>query len=464
MSQYQSFPNAEGASRTFDKLLCLKLPSMEGRSFLDVGCNEGFFCGFAAFHGAVRTVGIDKSPLFVGRARERFPDVQFLEQGWEELPEGPFDVILLASALHYADDQPALVRRLVDLLSVDGVLVLELGIVPSDKAEWVKVKRGIDERYFPSMMMLREVLADYAWKWMGPSIPQDGDPVSRHVLHISRRRPVAYLMMAPPGHGKTSLAKRLFGGGKARLLSGDHHIGEVAKGRLQAPERLREVISASYTPFTLDTTIQDIFGQGLAHELVGLWLEAAGPGDFALDMYVPVEHQDTVVARFREAGYLPVCLNWEPVGPRPEAAAVAQERAEAFYLAQVGQAPGGPEVPAGSGAQAVPGMVGFVDEARLDGGRLVIRGWAASPDGSTPSRLRIRIGANEIEVEGFEKQLRPDVQRALGTPHALLGFKATLVPGAHEGGFEPSPTSFSVFVEGAAGPLGMSQSLGRQGA
>lgn len=461
MSQYQSFPDAEGASRTFDKLLCLKLPSLEGRSFLDVGCNEGFFCGFAAFEGAARAVGIDKSPLFVGRARERFPDAQFLEQGWEQLPEGPFDVILLASALHYADDQPALIRRLVDLLSDDGVLVLELGIVPSDKAEWVKVKRGIDERYFPSMKMLREVLADYAWKWMGPSIAQDGDPVGRHVLHISRRRPVAYLMMAPPGHGKTSLAKRLFGGGNVRLLSGDHQIGEVAKGRLQAPSRLNEVIASSYSPFTLDTTIRDIFDQGLSNELVGLWLQAAGGRDFALDMYVPAEYQAAVVEAFREAGYFPVCLNWDPVGPRPQAADVAQQRAEAFYLAQVGQ---DPRVATSSQGQRASGLVGFVDEATLEGGRLVIRGWAANGDGKTPEHLRVRLGTREARVEGYEKQLRPDVQRALGTPHALLGFRASVALEAGEASFEPSPQSMTVYADGGAEPLGMSQNLGRKGA
>lgn len=461
MSQYQSFPDAEGASRTFDKLLCLKLPSLEGRSFLDVGCNEGFFCGFAAFDGAVRAVGIDKSALFIGRARERFPDAEFLQQGWEQLPEGPFDVILLASALHYAEDQPALIRRLVELLSADGVLVLELGIVPSDKAEWAKVERGIDERYFPSMLMLREVLADYAWKWMGPSISQDGDPVARHVLHISRRRPVAYLMMSPPGYGKTSLAKRLFGGGKVRLLSGDHQIAEVAKGRLEAPALLRGVITSSYSPFTLDTTIRDIFEQGLAHELVGMWLEAAGTGDFALDMYVPAEYQDSVVGAFRDAGYFPVCLNWEPVGPRPQAAEVAQQRAEAFYFAQIGQetqAPG-PGVP-----ENLPGLVGFVDEARLEGHRLVVRGWATNADGRTPNQLRIRVGTREVTLDGYEKQLRPDVQRALGTPHALLGFRASVLLEAGEGSFEPSARNLSVFVEEGSEPLGMSQTLGRPGA
>jgi hypothetical protein len=36
-------------------------------------------------------------------------------------------------------------------LAPGGVLVVELGIVSSQASEWVKVKRGIDERFFPTM-------------------------------------------------------------------------------------------------------------------------------------------------------------------------------------------------------------------------------------------------------------------------------------------------------------------------
>ena len=101
----------------------------------------GFFCGYARFQGASRSVGVDNTRLFVDRARQRFPDCEFHLTGWDSLPDGTFDVILLASALHYADDQPALIHRLVEKLSPDGVLVLELGIYSSGKPEWVKVQR-----------------------------------------------------------------------------------------------------------------------------------------------------------------------------------------------------------------------------------------------------------------------------------------------------------------------------------
>ena len=52
MAQYQSFPGAPGDSMTLDKLKRMAFPELAGKTFLDVGCNEGFFCGFARHVGA----------------------------------------------------------------------------------------------------------------------------------------------------------------------------------------------------------------------------------------------------------------------------------------------------------------------------------------------------------------------------------------------------------------------------
>lgn len=419
-AQYQSFPDAAGDSRTLDKLKTLRLPDLKGRSFLDVGCNEGFFCGFAHFQGASRSVGIDHSKRFIERARKRFPQCEFHCQGWEKLPEGPFDLILLASALHYADDQPALLRKLVDRLSADGTLVLELGIASSRKAEWRRVKRGIDEREFPSMPMLREVLADFAWKWMGPSIPQDGDPVPRHVIHVSRRRPVAYLLMQPPGYGKSSLASGLFRPARIPVVSGDQGIGEVSAGKAPASAPLRAAIAEDYSPFRLDRTIERIFERGLAADLVALWLGQAGGGDLAIDAYVPAAHHDQVERLLEARGYLPVRLSWERIGQAPLPDPVIEQAAEGFYLSLLGEAPR-----RDAGARRWKPM-GFVDEIGLDDDRLTVRGWAIDADGRLPDQLSFRLGKRALPVERLERQLRPDVQRHLGLPHGLVGYRVVL--------------------------------------
>lgn len=419
MVQYQSFPDASGDSRTLDKLKALRLPDLAGRNFLDVGCNEGFFCGFAKFQGAARSVGIDSSRTFIERARRRFPDCEFSHQHWDALPAGPFDTILLASALHYAQDQEEFIHRLVGQLSADGVLILELGIVAALRSDWIMVQRGADQRLFPTMAKLREVLGGYAWKWMGPSVSQDGDPVSRHVIHVSRRRPVAYLLMQPPAHGKTSIAAHLFGPANVSIISGDQQINLLAQGKLEASAELMRVVRSCYSPFQIDQTIQRIFDAGLGNDLVHFLASGAEGRDFAVDAYVPAEWQAMVKKAVLGLGYLPVTLHWErsDLGLLPSAG--IDEQADAFYLS----------LSAATSDRALATttkrehLTGYVDEVSCVGNKLIIRGWAMTSTGMLPASLAVFLDGKPVKVEKFEKLLRADVQKHMGLPHALVGYR-----------------------------------------
>ena len=291
----------------------------------------------------------------------------------------------------------------------------------------MSVERGSDQRLFPTMPKLREILAPYAWKWMGPSVSQSGDPVARHVLHISRRRRAAYLLMQPPAYGKSSIARSLFPAAAVPVVSGDLVIGRIAAGKLDAPPELVDAINEDYSPFQIDLAIQRIFERGLAPALIHMWIEQAGEGDFALDMYVPAQHQQSVRGLLVDAGFLPVSLEWE----RPGASLIPEKRigaeGERFYMSMASQAM--PE------AQVRVAVTGFVDEALLKSGRLVLRGWAVDSSGSIPASVQVRVG-NEIHVvDDFERQLRPDVQRHLELPHALVGYRLS-VPVAHASSLE----------------------------
>ncbi|MNM37859.1 trans-aconitate 2-methyltransferase [compost metagenome] len=420
MAQYQSFPNAPGDSRSLDKLKALRLPSLQGKRFLDVGCNEGFFCGFAFFSGAERVVGIDRSPLFIERARQRFPRCDFHQSGWDALPEGLFDVILLASALHYADDQPALIDLLMSKLAPDGVLILEIGIAHSMSSEWVKVARGIDQRFFPSMPKVHEVLAEYAWKWMGPSVSQDGDPVDRHVLQVSHHRPLCYLLMKPPAYGKSTISRDLFVPAGIPVISGDDVLSRIAEKKIEVSGRLVTVVSDGFSPFHLDAALRSVFEQGLGGELLEVCANCAGGGSFALDMYVPDAQHAFVRGCLYGHGFLPVELDWE----RPALASLSEEEstlvAESFYMSLV------------NGASADSGEMsrtswdghacGFIDEIDYRLGMLTLRGWAVDTTGQLPAIIEVAVGEQRNSVSRFERQLRQDVQVALRAPHALLGY------------------------------------------
>jgi SAM-dependent methyltransferase len=310
MTQYQSFPGVKGSSESLAKLRALRLPSLQDKRFLDVGCNEGFFCGYARFDGAAEVVGIDQSKVAVDRAKARFPDCQFFDQSWEQLPEGKFDVILLASALHYAEDQAALIHRLMDSLQDDGTLVLEIGLAPSGESEWVRVKRSIDERLFPSRGKLGEILDDYAWKVIGDSVQQAGDPMRRYVVHVRRQKPFVFLLLASPASGKTTLARILFAKAQVPIVSGDLTYGRISRGEVTATEALTTCINTDFSPH-FNVVAERVLAQGLVGDLVEVWCSQGGEGAFTLDSYVPEKYQQQVKDAFIARGYVPVTLDWE---------------------------------------------------------------------------------------------------------------------------------------------------------
>jgi len=420
MSPYQSFPGAPGDSLSLQKLRALRLPSLVGQSFLDVGCNEGFFCGYARFDGARQVVGIDQSESFIDQARARFPDCEFFCQTWDRIPPGPFDVILLASALHYAKDQALLIRTLMAELAPEGTLVLELGVHEATSKEWIAVERASDARLFPTWRQLHDVLVPYAWKNIGPSAMQQGDSVPRHVIHVRHRKPVAYLLMEPSGFGKSSICRMLFERAAIKVVSGDTVIGRIAERRILVPPDLGALVEAHYSPVRIDQVVGNVATAGLLRALVDIWLNEAGIQDFALDAFVPSEFHQEVVDAVSASGFMPVKLSWDRVGQHlPPNEAVLRRAEEYFESLHVA----GPGTNASGSSEMAPfKAAGTVERIIIENGTLVISGWAFDENGELPHWLRLMVGTQTIDVSEFERQLRPDVQRHFGLSHALCGF------------------------------------------
>ena len=211
---YQSFPGEPGDSDSEAKLAAIRFPDLAGKSFLDVVCNEGFFCFEALRRGARQVVGIDRNEKFIADATKRAETlgvrpgaVTFECRSWDDLPPQKFDVVLLLSALHYATDQAALIHRLCNHLTPDGVLILECGIVYEPRTEFVEVVRSIDKRSFPTMRMINEILAPYAFKLMGSSPQQRGDPIPRKVFHVRLLKPIVLIVEGSGYRGKTTFAR-----------------------------------------------------------------------------------------------------------------------------------------------------------------------------------------------------------------------------------------------------------------
>jgi len=83
-----------------------KLPDLEGKSVLCIGCGSGEECGVLKKRGAARVVGIDLSRGLIEQAKYAYPDCEFMVMDMERLDfsAGSFDFIYSSLALHYAQD------------------------------------------------------------------------------------------------------------------------------------------------------------------------------------------------------------------------------------------------------------------------------------------------------------------------------------------------------------------------
>lgn len=322
MAGYQSFPGKPGDSDSMRKLASLALPPMAGKSFLDLGCNEGYFCGYAFFDGASRVVGIDNNENFLNAARGRFPQCDFRNGNWEQLddvlePGEQFDVILCASALHYAVDQPAAVARFMDRLKPRGVLVLEIGViqnsVPTATNGWHSVKRSIDERLFADWTGIAAMLGQYAYKHMGGSVAQAGDPIGREVFHVRRKLPFAVLIMGEPATGKSTLARDLFR--HLPVISGDVIIDSNS-------EILAQLLQESYSPQNISRMLERLLVAGAMAEYVQLVVAQAKGGSFVYDGYIPSAYRKAFMKELEKLNYMPVDISL----PEPEYAMNALSR------------------------------------------------------------------------------------------------------------------------------------------
>lgn len=221
---YQSL-NGQGSSDSIEKLSSLKMPEMLGKSFLDLGCNEGFFCGAALAAGASRAVGVDYDELSIENARAFFPGAEFHQSDWHDFFQNnreKFDVVLFASAIHYASDQEAILKNVLESLSDNGLLILECGIGEADDSitNFVRHDRWDGAKFYYTRNHLSNVLRRLGYHSFisYPSVKQAGDAVDRHVFHIRRRKSTFIFNFDQPGNGKTYIGTMLGTAADVRAL------------------------------------------------------------------------------------------------------------------------------------------------------------------------------------------------------------------------------------------------------
>ena len=150
---YQSHDGITGMSDTHRKWERLKIPgNLQGMSVLDIGCNEGLITSWLAQRGVAKVVGIDFDKARIEFARSHYASdkVKFLYQNWNVLPDGPYDLVLWTSAMHYEKDPKSVLSRISGQLKQDGRLILECGYVNHPGREMISVSRHSDITLYPT--------------------------------------------------------------------------------------------------------------------------------------------------------------------------------------------------------------------------------------------------------------------------------------------------------------------------
>jgi tRNA (cmo5U34)-methyltransferase len=99
-----------------------------------------------ALHPSAQLVGIDESEGMLACARERLGHADLRVRRLEDpLPEGPFDLVVSALAVHHLDGpgKADLFRRVAGRLGVGGRVVIADVIVPDDPADVVTPIDGV---------------------------------------------------------------------------------------------------------------------------------------------------------------------------------------------------------------------------------------------------------------------------------------------------------------------------------
>ncbi len=282
--RYQTFHGA-GSSDSPAKLAALRLeeleqspglPPLHGKRVLDLGCNEGFFCRTAVEQGATRVLGVDQSRDAIEAARRQVPEAEFLEASWWEVHSGTFDVILFLSAIHYESRPCELLRHLSTLLSPEGTLILECGMWDhAPRQGWQAVNRHDGLKRYPTRSYLQNtLLADYAWRAIGPSVEQAGDPIDRYVYHCRRRKPAVILLHGESRIGKSTIARAIEH--DQNVYSTDDLLHQLFHGAHYAGLRIRDAIARTCRdgpPVTASEMIEVIAGLDLIGDFGDLLVE-----------------------------------------------------------------------------------------------------------------------------------------------------------------------------------------------
>lgn len=129
MNEWDTETYDEGHSFVFERgegVVDLLDPE-NGERILDLGCGTGHLTARISESGAT-AVGLDASAEMVQKAREAYPECEFVHDDARDVSfDAPFDAVFSNAALHWIPEQDAVLGSVADALRPGGRFVAELG-------------------------------------------------------------------------------------------------------------------------------------------------------------------------------------------------------------------------------------------------------------------------------------------------------------------------------------------------
>jgi SAM-dependent methyltransferase len=305
MTTHQTHEGGEkGQTDSSYKLTRLKMPAdLTGKAILDIGCNEGFFCNQALKRGAEKVVGIDMDERFLAEARQRYSDprLTYIHQGWNTLPEGPFDLILWTSAMHYELDPQKILSSIADILAPTGTLILECGVQIAPRKEMVYSLRHDGGLWYPTLPLIENMLtkAGFSFRMVSHAELVGTDPIPRVVFHCTRRLPTVMLVGGTTGTGKSDLASQLYSSA-TKVISLDHFISRIWQAKWQHTP-LEKFIKETINPASLGQTYDGIDANDLTDAYVTLLSKGIAATDemVVIEGYMTDRQRDQLIAKVK---------------------------------------------------------------------------------------------------------------------------------------------------------------------
>lgn len=299
-----------------EELLRLALPPLAGCAFLEIGCHEGYFCGFAWFEGARKVIGLDAEAQGLERARERFPHCTFsgISRDLAKLlvQEGGFDVIL-CSFLPGFVDMASFLPLLMAGLKRNGTLILKLPMTEQKGLDAMKLGEAAFSPPWPVPAEPRVAQALEAWtcRDMGESVFPTENGAKKHILHVRHKAPYALLLTGDAASGKASLAKRLFSG--LAVIHGDALLTRIAMlppGNLkESHPALNALCTGAPSPVSVGALMIPLFTSAAGAEYARLVSELAGGRDFVYEGVMQENFREVFAKYLEMLGYMVVTLS-----------------------------------------------------------------------------------------------------------------------------------------------------------